>query len=255
MEPPRKQRRIRRVPLACLPCRARKTRCDGRQPICIACESRGAAGRCRYELNPNKRPPDQEPALLAPNRTIAVSAPSRDLGSEAVVSPARHHGHNSMDGLATVPSYCESDALFGPSSTVAFSRSLDPELTSRETEGASARSSTQRRLSSRQHHLRHRDGPMAMLPRRRNADGFLRCFWDFIHPVFPILHKPAFLAQYHELWSSTEPCPTGDGASHETDDIVFITILNLVFALGSKFSDGVAPARREEVADGFYERA
>jgi hypothetical protein len=38
-----------KVGTACRNCRERKTRCDGRQPVCIACENRQMGGTCSYE--------------------------------------------------------------------------------------------------------------------------------------------------------------------------------------------------------------
>jgi hypothetical protein len=44
--PPPKRRKI---PLACSACRDRKSRCDGIQPTCSACEKRKTANKCLYE--------------------------------------------------------------------------------------------------------------------------------------------------------------------------------------------------------------
>lgn len=44
--PPQKRRKIQ---LACNCCRMRKTRCDGRRPICSSCERRGSGEGCLYE--------------------------------------------------------------------------------------------------------------------------------------------------------------------------------------------------------------
>lgn len=45
--PPQAKRQ--RVSQACGPCRDRKTRCDGRQPVCVACEDRGVASTCNFD--------------------------------------------------------------------------------------------------------------------------------------------------------------------------------------------------------------
>ncbi|KAK5659653.1 hypothetical protein OQA88_861 [Cercophora sp. LCS_1] len=41
--------RRRKVRLACNPCRARKTGCDGRKPVCTACTLRGWEGKCGWQ--------------------------------------------------------------------------------------------------------------------------------------------------------------------------------------------------------------
>ncbi len=40
--------RRRKARLACNPCRARKTGCDGRKPVCSACSLRGWEDKCGY---------------------------------------------------------------------------------------------------------------------------------------------------------------------------------------------------------------
>ncbi|KAH6635993.1 hypothetical protein F5144DRAFT_591292 [Chaetomium tenue] len=44
-QPPQRRRKAR---LACNPCRARKTGCDGRRPVCTACSLRGWDDKCGY---------------------------------------------------------------------------------------------------------------------------------------------------------------------------------------------------------------
>jgi hypothetical protein len=39
----------RRIQIACIQCRDRKTRCDGVHPVCGTCERRGKAGICSYD--------------------------------------------------------------------------------------------------------------------------------------------------------------------------------------------------------------
>lgn len=51
--------------------------------------------------------------------------------------------------------------------------------------------------------LSHSDG-LAVLPRRRQGDNFLLCYWEFIHPLFPVLHKPAFTRKYEALWVDSD---------------------------------------------------
>ena len=260
MEPLSKRAKVQRVTLACLACRSRKTRCDGRQPVCIACENRGVAASCSYEQNANKRSLEQRaapsrsvppPSQTTPaSRPIAVpSEPSRTVDGMAI-----YMGEGSVDGLATVPSYSEADNLYGASSSIAFSRSLDAELASHGSGGHNTISSSRLRPTLQGRSLEY-DDTLSVLPRRRNAEDFVQCFWDFVHPVFPILHKMTFMKQYEQLWSSTERSSTDDNALRDAEDIVFMATLNLVFALGSKLSPNIAPAQRERIADSFYQRA
>lgn len=60
-----------RRPPACYPCRARKTRCDGRKPVCTTCSLGGWEDRCMYQSNPGS--PQQHP-----QSSVAVSSTGSD---------------------------------------------------------------------------------------------------------------------------------------------------------------------------------
>lgn len=62
-----------RVSQACGPCRERKTRCDGRQPICVACEERGVAATCNFNYVRRRRTrhvPQLSPSVAIPSGAI-----------------------------------------------------------------------------------------------------------------------------------------------------------------------------------------
>lgn len=90
-----------------------------------------------------------------------------------------------------------------------------------------------------------------VLPQRQAADGFLSCYWEFLHPVFPILHKSSFLVRYESIWAPADPAK----AANDLDDTIFQATLNLVFALGCQFSSIVAPGKRAKPAHEFYQRS
>lgn len=47
----RERQRRRKIVLACEPCRERKSRCDGRKPICSSCERRALGlEQCVYTV-------------------------------------------------------------------------------------------------------------------------------------------------------------------------------------------------------------
>jgi hypothetical protein len=64
------------------------------------------------------------------------------------------------------------------------------------------------------------------LPPRRTADELVESYIFYVHTLYPFLHEPTFRSQYEALWG-----PPGQ----KDDDIVFMAILNLVFALGCRF--------------------
>lgn len=95
---------------------------------------------------------------------------------------------------------------------------------------------------------------LAVLPRRRQADNFLLCYWEFIHPLFPVLHRPSFLRKYEKLWTD-DNIDAHRGPDSELEDATFTSTLNLVFAIGCKFSTLVDTAQKSAVSEDFFQRS
>ncbi len=62
-------------------------------------------------------------------------------------------------------------------------------------------------------------------PPRHTADLLFNCYLDTVHPAFPILGKTSFLSQYRTYYSKS--VQTG---------VNWLAILNLIFAIGAKYS-------------------
>lgn len=218
-ERPRKRQRVNR---ACDACRDRKTACDGRRPVCMACESRDAADTCRYTFVPKRESEKQ--------RRESQSINTIDNLAEHVIDNNEHERRDTnlrqhyvdpetpldqawstapSDGLATFAGNGDSSA-YGPSSTIAFlrhiiacgSRPATPDGT--RSKGMKGSRSALSNGSKRPELLRNDDNSQMVLPLRRNADDFLVCYWEFIHPVFPLLHQTSFMTQYASLWISDD---------------------------------------------------
>jgi hypothetical protein len=87
-------------------------------------------------------------------------------------------------------------------------------------------------------------------PPQALADNYVHQFWECVHPVFPILHKPTFMTKYNKLWTlltSSQNATTGD--------LLFPSTLNIVFALGCQYSNMVESSRKSSLAGEFYLRA
>lgn len=262
-EQPRASRKRLRVNGACNVCRNRKTRCDGRRPVCRACERRCGAHECRYlakqDINHDQtrvQPPEsttpQGQLNFLSEQAIAPATPvlqEADDDDEAAVDRrpwSSAHG----DGLGTFVGRHDA-SVYGPSSTVAFLQGFlsggkngdSPRVT------PASRSSTKYPVPER---LPERKDGWSLLPRRRSADNFVSCYWDFIHPVFPVLYKPSFTRQYEDFWINES---RGQESSREEEigDAMFQSTLNLVFALGCKFSDLIPDKEKTAAANGFYQ--
>ncbi|KAL6898439.1 fungal-specific transcription factor domain-containing protein [Trichoderma evansii] len=271
----------RKTQQACSNCRGRKTKCDGQYPICAACERRGVAMTCIYErvqpASHSQRYADLESRLqrleqgenmdirslqsprFGPDITLADDdslPPSNTSGIVGHDDRPQNFGHQQVDALATVISDDNDNCVYGESSTIAFVREFtqrDPpdsiavqnKYQSGDTTREPARMESPALLTPLDISLGNRDN-LAILPLRSNADDFLRCYFEFIHPLFPLLHRDSFISQYNQLW-----VPNGNSKSGK-EDIVFMCNLNLVFALGCQFSSLAHSSHRASIANEFY---
>ncbi|KAK3663647.1 hypothetical protein LTR22_005589 [Elasticomyces elasticus] len=170
--------------------------------------------------------------------------------ADATASRHQTRSHNAsaregdIDGLATLPSYGPADETYGPSSTVMFTRSIGP---SEYTDQPGTPQPKHPEKSLRP--LRDQD---CLLPLRRSADDYLACLWNFTHPVFPVLHKPIFVAQYDRLWHAD----VADSSSEDSyDERTFLAILNIIFALGSRSSSTIPAEESDSAANEFWDRS
>lgn len=168
-----------------------------------------------------------------------------------------------VDGLATVSSLDEGDCLYGASSTIALTRFFRVKAAENQggpiDPGASisdvSLTAPERRSQGHIPEITHEeDVGAALFPSRPMADDFVSCFWEFVHPLFPVLHKTSFMQRYHNLWTEQAANPQKDPAT-TADDAIFTSTLNIIFALGCQFSTLVPAQRCTTLAQEFYQRA
>ncbi|EGU86233.1 hypothetical protein FOXB_03255 [Fusarium oxysporum f. sp. conglutinans Fo5176] len=287
--PPPKRRKTQ---LACNCCRVRKTKCDGGRPVCYACEKRGTREDCLYEEGSLKTrklellEKGHDPGhtrledgsqhisnlwdpLLRPSPFSGSGTMDRSGGPDVLVQSTTHAARSqstlrvdspsqakSPDALATVSTRVHHrNLLYGASSTIAFVERVL--LTTGETnkfdDGSKASEDDGRPVT----HTIGQPGPqterlagLELLPIRRVSDKYLQSFWDIVHPVFPILHRPTFARFYGLLWE-----PTSLKTDITVDDPVMLATLNLVLAIGCRFTECADLGSRALQADQFYQRA
>lgn len=206
---------------------------------------------------------------LGSRPSIAVQSPSSlpELSTRRETIHSLPHAHPNdittarADGLATIASGND-ESMYGPSSTVAFLRHVMPNQsrhgsvtpnTHAQNSSRASMDMKQGSVSAAPDRMPARTDGLAVLPMRRQADNFLLCYWEFIHPLFPVLHKPTFLRKYDRLWVEGD-----EGHAHydtEAEEAIFTSTLNLVFALGCKFSGLIDASQKSSVADDFYQRS
>lgn len=94
--------------------------------------------------------------------------------------------------------------------------------------------------------LENRASGVFSLPTRRTADALMLNFWTYIHPIFPVLHRPTIESMYKSVWVSD--AETSNRALGE-DCRIEKAILNIAFALGCQSSD------QEDAAESFYHKS
>jgi hypothetical protein len=199
-----------------------------------------------------------------PLGTYRLSA-SRPLPMEATQCfSVDSHDLYPGDALATVNSAQDDDCLYGGSSTIAFVQQFaDSEKAGETAQPIQYQHSSAvwdaAQLDSRftvpnPEIILERNENASVYPARRKADDFLHCFWEFIHPVFPVIHKTSFVAKYERLWSAED---TGQQADTDADveEVVFTSNLNLIFAVGCQFSNRIPAAQKRSAANEFYQRS
>lgn len=165
------------------------------------------------------------------------------------------------DALATVTSNAAEDGLvYRGSSTIAFLRSFThgtSELTRHPdpntANGEGDHVQTDQSMPTRSLPIMERDPSAFLLPPRWSADEYVQCFWEFVHPLFPVLHKTSFMEKYSRLWTSEGREPGGDIS--DVNENIFISTLNLVFAIGCQFSASVPAQNKVSHAEDFYQRS
>ena len=90
------------------------------------------------------------------------------------------------------------------------------------------------------------------LPIRTTADSLLQCYWDLFHPLFPILHRPSFEADYQRVW---EPVTVPSLHTKSLAEVIFYSTLNIVLAIGSQRNEALNESERELLSDELCKRS
>ncbi|KAH8897411.1 hypothetical protein GQ53DRAFT_803376 [Thozetella sp. PMI_491] len=231
----------RKIALACNYCRARKTRCDGRQPACST-----------YMFLLWKRGSRSMKGELLWNLSMIVQ-------EDKLPAASPNHDTIATDAMVIVPSpEGDIDCLVGESSPIAFVRSMLRTIGKNYSplRAANIKLGDDSPLDRAYLTPKKQDGDVdpVSLPTRRVADALVKAFWEFLHPILPILHKPTFMKSYRVLWMGEDEVGQ-NGAADNREDPAFLSMLNIVFAIGCQFSDQVSPTRKSAIAKTFYQRS
>lgn len=85
-----------------------------------------------------------------------------------------------------------------------------------------------------------------VLPPRRHADKLVDDFWHYLYPLEPFLDEPDFRKRYEDLFA---------GNLSGSEERIFISLLNVMFALVTQSYESIEPEQRIDTSATFFNRA
>jgi hypothetical protein len=88
---------------------------------------------------------------------------------------------------------------------------------------------------------------ISVLPDKLQADILLSRYFECVDPVYPMLHRQTFYADYEHFWSLSRP-------DKDRSDAAFVALIFVMLALGTQFVTSTSPRERKQTAE-FYASA
>ncbi|PVI01843.1 hypothetical protein DM02DRAFT_670977 [Periconia macrospinosa] len=244
--PPRKKQKRNKPTLSCEECVERKTKCDRTRPQCVACSKRqseckysdaanliASSGRNGTPMTSRSRKPSSKPASVSslppaiksethvamatvssPQvHVLPTSAPSHKYRSSSLSSTA-----SSPFLLSNIPYSNHTSPFFGLGSEHPFANYWTNRGGLAEVVGA--------------------------LPAKDHADILVAKYFDAVDPVYPMVHRRNFYADYERFWS----LPIEE---KQTADPVLVALHFVVYAMATQFIQMSSDHGQAQIAE-FY---
>ncbi|KAF4922617.1 Sorbicillinoid biosynthetic cluster transcription factor sor3 [Colletotrichum viniferum] len=282
MEP--KPKRIK-IDVACEACRRRKVKCDGARPACGNCWKRtDLRNGCTYSSETPEKP------LSARDRTSDVSpgnpqmtlpnilhTPEASFVQPLPPGPRPNATPNSttssgpdltrrgrvdrhpitpsdaspsvVDSMTTVrEDGTVTGEYFGSSSAGSFTNQIKAAIDARLGPATETRGPRGSIFKSSLPFNGGGPGAQAdyVLPARKQADHLTDLYWYYVDPLYPFLDRQRFDHSYRALFA---------GTSLDADERVFVSILNIIFALSTQLIESMPPKQRDSSSQGYFTRA
>ncbi|KAK2012902.1 fungal-specific transcription factor domain-containing protein [Colletotrichum eremochloae] len=232
---PRKKQRRNKPTLSCAECVERKTKCDRGRPHCLACIKRQT--ECKYAVVANildetsrsitngrrmTKPPKKKPSDLASIPNIADRGLIEGRGFTSRGSVGSIAFSSSSGLLSNVPySLPTASNVFGIGSEHPFANYWTCEGGLPEV--------------------------ISVLPDKIQADILLAQYFECVDPVYPMIHRQTFYADYEHFWS------LGPDEKNRVD-AAFVGLIFVMLALGTQFVTSTSPNDGKQTAE-FYASA
>ncbi|KAH6624143.1 hypothetical protein B0J18DRAFT_169168 [Chaetomium sp. MPI-SDFR-AT-0129] len=265
--------RRRKSRLACNPCRARKTGCDGRKPVCTACSLRGWDDKCSYpdsvmqqsaaltlvELDRRVQRLESgaraDPGILrrpSPNVQSIGSGPQTPVPfGDDIKEEQEGQRHPMPDPFATHLPMSGTNATFMRDALEAVGQqrnSHDPTGTS-ESPVLSLESPTYPGFEGFStlpvnQPFEEVDLNALTLPPYRVANDIFRWYWQNFHSIFPFLHWPTFEERCLATWKEKPP------PVQSFEQVLFYATVNMVMAVACLRNETRPPDHRDSCSCG-----
>lgn len=84
------------------------------------------------------------------------------------------------------------------------------------------------------------------LPSRRTADRLAGVYWFYVDPLYPFLERQKFEQTYECLFNGTPIA---------ADERIFVTTLNVMFALSTQLLESLEPGYRDDSSNSYFRQA
>ncbi|KAK0129113.1 hypothetical protein ONS95_001052 [Cadophora gregata] len=225
-EPPRKKQKRNKPTLSCEECVERKTKCDRGRPNCLACIKRQT--ECKYTTVANVL---EETNRSAGNTAMRMTKPPKKKsmanGFEGPKQAPNPHQRSASRGstssstglLSNVPySHPTASNVFGIGSEHPFANYWTCQGGLAET--------------------------ISVLPEKIQADILLDRYFECVDPVYPMIHRQTFYADYEHFWSLPQP-------EKDRVDGTLVAMIFAMLAMGTQFVTTTGPKERQQTAE-FY---
>jgi hypothetical protein len=228
---PRKKKQKRNKPtLSCHECVERKTKCDRGRPHCLACIKRQT--ECKYAhvanlLEATSRTECNGRRMTKPPKKkigIAANPPVPNIADRGGEDQTTSRGAValSIGLLSHIPySVPKASNVFGIGSEHPFANYWTCEGGLPEV--------------------------ISVLPEKVQADILINRYFECVDPVYPMIHRQTFYADYEHFWQMAPQDKSEVDAS-------FIALIFVMLALGTQFVTSTLPKERKQTAE-FYASA
>ncbi|RSL73234.1 hypothetical protein CEP54_000368 [Fusarium duplospermum] len=232
-EPPKKKQKRNKPTLSCHECVERKTKCDRGRPHCLACIKRQT--ECRYAHVANLL---EETTRSAANGRRMTKPPKKKPGSSGK-SPIPNIADRGMTNDPAASSRGAIALSIGLLSNVPYSLPTASNVFGIGSEHPFANYWTC-------------EGGLpeviSVLPEKIQADILLNRYFECVDPVYPMIHRQTFYADYEHFWQLNQQ------EKNDTDPS-FIALIFVMLALGTQFVTSTTSTRERKQTAEFYASA